>query len=76
MRRKQTVGNRVWIGLLAFCLFVCAALDCLFLYLLAIRWLPPPQMLTLLSVCSVLTWTTFRLLRQRLSITGSDSFFN
>jgi hypothetical protein len=66
----------MWIGLLGFCLFVCVVLDCLFLYLLAIRWLPPRQMLTLLSVCAGLTGATFQLLRRRLSISGSDSFFS
>ena len=75
MRRRRTVGNRVWIGLLGFCLFVCLVVDCLFLYLLAIRWAPPREMLTLLAVCTGLTWTTFQLLRRRLSISGADRFF-
>jgi hypothetical protein len=74
VKRKRTTGNRVWIGLLGFCLFVCVSMDCLFLYLLAIRWAPPSEMLTLLAVCSSLTWTTWRLLRRRLSISGADEF--
>ena len=76
MRRKRTVGNRVWIGVLGFCLLLCVAMDGGVLYAMFVRWMPLRQTLTLLSVCSVLTWTTLQLLRRRLSISGADRFFS
>jgi hypothetical protein len=76
MKRKRTAGNKLWIVLLGFCLFVCVVLDCLCCYLFAIHFAPWRQILAFLSVCSLLTTTTYPLLGRRMSISGSDKFFS
>jgi hypothetical protein len=76
MTRKRTVGNRVWIGLLAFCLLVMCALDCCLVYS-AFHWVPLLHRVPWgLLLCFYLTGTVYRALRRRISISGSDSFFS
>ena len=74
MRRKRTIGNKVWIGLLGFSLLVFVLLDGLLVYATAVGWIPREQMWKGLVVGSSVTWITWRALQRRLSISGSDEF--
>ena len=75
MKLKRTRGNKVWIGILSFCLAFCVALDCFFLYAFLVQWLTRSEMLGVLPVPILLTWKTWQLLQRRLSISGADKFF-
>ena len=75
MRRKRKLGDRIWIGLLGFSLLVMCAWDCVVIYLIAIRSAPLRGLLWLFFYL-YLTWTVYRALRRRISISGSDSFFS
>jgi hypothetical protein len=75
VEHERTIGNRIWIGLLAFSLLVMCALDCVVIYLIAIRSAPLRGLLWLFFYL-YLTWTVYRALRRRIFISGSDSFFS
>lgn len=73
VKRERTVGNRVWIGLLAFSLAVMLAIDCVLLYLLATGWKPDRTIIGILLPL-MLTWSIYRALRRRIAIMGADKF--
>ena len=75
MKSERTIGNRVWIGLLAFSLLVMCAWDCFLVYG-AVHWGPFHGIPWGLLLCFYLTWTVYRALRRRISISGSDKFFS
>jgi hypothetical protein len=66
----------MWIGLLGFCLLVMVALDCLVIYLVAMRRAPLREVALGLLWCLWMTWRVYLLLRRRLSISGADKLFS
>ena len=73
-RSKRTAGNKVWIVLLSFCLLVFLALDCFAVYIAVAERFTPWQVLVRVAWLGFLTWTIYRALRRRISITGADKF--
>ena len=64
----RTIGDRVRIGLLAFCLFVLCAVDCFGIYG-ALKWLLPRHIIPwFLPAWLYLPYPVYRALRRRLSI--------
>jgi hypothetical protein len=70
MGHNRTIGNRIWVGLLAFSLLVFAALDCVWIYLFAIRWMPRLSFVPVLLLFLYYTWQTYKALRRRISISN------
>jgi membrane protein YdbS with pleckstrin-like domain len=68
MQRKRTIGNRVWIGLLGFCLLVFAVLLGVVIYLM--RFEPWWHLLAPLAWLLIMTLRTYEALQRRISISG------
>jgi hypothetical protein len=67
MRHNQGKAQKAWVAILAFCLFVFIAVDCMWIYVSVIGWLEPRKIIGALVVCLWCTWVTFKALRQRIS---------
>lgn len=67
MKHKHDKSQKVWVAILAFCLLVFIAIDCIWIYFSVIERFEPRKIIRGSLVCLVLTWISFNALRRRMS---------